>query len=138
MKVLAATIAVLALSASLASAKDICVVDPNLGSFVFKKVKALKPGGTIPLTGIGTAIPTAAFPVYGSAMMNSDGSAKFAIFSASMSPGACPVGCNNVTETLASVDGSFNATGNFDFTGDGIADGATSWTVVDCSTITLP
>ncbi len=131
----ALTVAGLSSSFSPAWAADFCVQDicvqDNFGNFwKFTGVKSLSVAGeATALEGIFS--PTVfKSPVSGSVTRLGDGTVKIGVF-VHVQP------INNFTETLQG-DLNFNASGNFENTGDVTSDGPTSWKRVSCDIVPAP
>lgn len=126
--------------ASSAWAKDICVSDSATGQHVFRKVKGLKPGGAIPLTGF-TVFFGQLLPLTGTAVMSSTGSVRIGVMVHAMSG---VDGQNGLYETVENADATFAGSGVWDNgdhdtqTRDYMGDQALTWTSIDCSTVVIP
>jgi hypothetical protein len=115
------------LTGSAAMAKDICVHLSPAGTFVFRGVKKLKPGGAIPLAGF--FFNPGSVPVGGSAIMRASGTVL--------------VGFTVYTDGAALVQ-TFTATTDSELNGTAIitsgpsAGTVLSLTAIDCKTVTVP
>lgn len=130
-----ATAAVLsiALAPSVALAADICLVDGVGLNLVFHKPKKLKSGRSIAITGIRTNGLSVALPLYGTALMRTGGTVDIGFTQASMQAG--------IQLEYAGSGGNADfefASVSYDNTGDGVADGTTTLTKVDCDTVIIP
>lgn len=115
-----------------AAAKDVCLTDGS-SHYVFKKVKALKPGGAVPLTGyIVFKNNFDVFPLEGTAMMKSDGTVVAAIACLELG------GPGYSTIIKWNADTTFAGDGLYDVAPFDSADGGTTFTTVDCHTVTVP
>src|SRR5262245_4022026 len=121
-----------------ALARDICVQELPLGAtYVFSRVKTLRPRHIVPLTGarvfadLGNVVP-----VDGTAVMRSDGTVIVGVLVHNMSPS---VRALEQLPPSMSTDADFAGTGTVDANGDFFSDGpAFTWTKVDCSSFTIP
>lgn len=120
--------------AGAAGAKDICLVNGDSGeTLVLRKVKKLKPGGAIPLSGVFTSGPIFS-ACDGAAAMNSAGN--------SISVG---VSChtlldgNSFSWVWTATDAALTGAGDRDTNGDDEPDGVPiSMVSIDCRTVTIP
>jgi hypothetical protein len=121
-----------------ALAKDICVQEFPFGlTYVFSKVKTLRPGRVVPLTGARVfAIGSNVVPVDGTAVMRADGTVNIGVLVHNMSPSLSQP--TNSFLVSMEADGAFTGTGTIDGDGDFQADGPVTWTAVDCASITIP
>jgi hypothetical protein len=131
----------LGLSPASALAKDICVHEVPVGlTYLFSKVKTLRPGRVVPLTGTRIfAIGSNAVPVHGSALMRTDGKVVIGVVVHNMSP-LLGASSSNFLVSME-TDADFTGSGTLDADGDFTADlqlGPVTWTSVDCSTIAIP
>jgi len=119
-------------------AKDICVQEFPFGlTYLFSKVKTLRPGRVIPLTGTRIfAIGSNAVPVHGAALMRTDGTVDVGVVVHNMSPSLSQPTSNFLVSM--ETDAAFTGTGTLDGDGDFQADGPVTWTSIDCSTIAIP
>jgi hypothetical protein len=131
-------------TASIASAKDICVLDsfgPDV--LIFKNVRVPKPpkpgksikARTIPLTGffMTAANGSDAAVVHGAAIVKTTGAIRVGV--TAQGTGALGVTTDVVFESM-DVDQTFVGTGYYSFPGH--ATTASTWKPLDCATITLP
>ena len=119
--------------AGTAAAKDICLDGGSSGKVVFRKVKKLKAGGTIPLAGM-YIISGSMAACEGAAAMNSAGnSVSVGIFCHGL------LLSNNFTWEWTATDTTLAGTGDRDLNGDYSPDGSPlTLTSIDCSTVTVP
>jgi len=110
-------------------AKDVCVSDGS-NTFIFKKVKTLRPGNAVPLVGIYQALGRAT-TFDGSAVMRADGSIAAGIFVHTLADDT-----GNFTMEWI-TDPSLAGVAKFDHNGDHESDGTLDLRVVDCSRIVL-
>jgi hypothetical protein len=129
---------------TIAEAKDICVADsfgPDV--IVFKKVKLPKPpkpGKSIkpriaPLTGfvMVTVNGTNAGPIHGSAIVKSDGAIRAAV----VGQGLAALGfTTDVVFESMNVNAGLSGSGIYSYPGKAAT--ASTWTPIDCGTVTLP
>lgn len=120
--------------AGAAAAKDICLVNGGSGeTLVLRKVKKLKAGGTIPLSGM--FISAGVFGACdGAAAMNSAGnSVSVGVFCHTLLLG------NDFSWAWTATDATLTGTGDRDTNGDNNPDGSPiTIDTIDCSTITIP
>jgi hypothetical protein len=121
-----------------ALAKDVCVSEnPAGGTFVFQKVKKLKPGKAVPLVGVfilGT--PAESYPVTGAAVLRAGGNVEVAVDVHAMSANVF-AGAKFSASMQTFTD--FTGTGGKDTDGDLVADvTAYGWVFADCKTIEIP
>lgn len=108
-------------------AKALCVSSSGGVHMIFPKVKALKPGRAVALTGVSTT----GGPIDGTAYMNAAGTSATVHVVISGVPSPL---CYDWTG-----DATLTGTGDFDIAPcDGASDGARTFTGVDCATLTLP
>jgi hypothetical protein len=128
---LAATAVMTLASPSTASAKDICLSEANEAELVFSKVKALKPGGAVALTGTWIFNGNS-WPMSGSAIMRTNGAVLIQVFVGT-------AGANDMGQRVQWVgDSSFAGEADYDSDGDNTPDGALTLTALDCETVVFP
>jgi hypothetical protein len=114
------------LAPSPAFAKRICVRDDGDSIWLFPKVKKLKPGQAIALSGV--FLPNSA-PVTGTAYMDFTGAVRIGVFVHSMAP------FSNSNSFAVNIlgDTDFAGAGNHDSDGDNVGEGPSTWTALDCA-----
>jgi hypothetical protein len=113
-------------------ARDLCIGDGS-STFVFRKVKTLRPGGAIALTGLYFNGFTTV-PVEGGATMRSDGTVAAGVFVHSADGGLAR---NSTLEWV--TNSTLAGTVPYDNDGDFLADdGVLNLSVIDCKMIVLP
>ena len=116
-------------------AKDICVKDQYGIHYIFNRVRALRPGKAVALT--GTYHPgDQSCPLTGSAVLTTGNQLRVALFVHCMAP----IGSNNFTVAAVGTP-DFNVAGDFDNNGDYEENnGGTGYTLspLDCATVPVP
>ncbi len=119
-------------SASVASAKDICITT-GFSAIRFSKIKPLKPGRSVALNGVYIGLFGTALPVYGAAYMRMNGTVTLAVTISDLA------GAGGVFHyAIEYADASLAGSGYYDSDGDGTSDGTFVWNADDCSTFSLP
>jgi hypothetical protein len=133
-KVALFTVLLLTSLAGVAAAKDICLENEGSGEkLLLRKVKKLKPGGAIALS--GTFVSGGNFAACnGAAAMNSAGSSVMVgVLCHSLVLG------NNFSWEWTATDATLTGTGDRDTNGDYEPDGSPiTINSIDCSTVTIP
>ena len=129
---LGAILALLQACPSAALAGDKCVKDAFGNLLLFKKVKILRPGGVVALTGMFISGTSA--PLTGAAVMRADGTVRIGVFLHTLDP---TLGTVNATYEWT-ADADFAGAGVFDSDGDYVSNGAISFLAYDCKTIPIP
>jgi hypothetical protein len=119
-----------------AKPKDVCLGNQtgggSLNTFIFREVKALTPGGAIPLQGLFFTAARRLAPFHGSAAMASDGTVRLGLFVHSTAESTNDFTVSGVTDT------NFVGTLKFDNDGDFVPNGTLAMELADCSTIAIP
>jgi hypothetical protein len=118
---------------SAALAADKCLKDAFGNLLVFKRVKILRPGGAVALTGmfISGAVSS---PLTGAAVMRADGTVRVGVFLHTLHP---TLGTVNATYEWT-ADADFAGAGVFDTDGDYLSNGAISFLTYDCKAFPIP
>lgn len=129
--ILVATFVLGAALATDAAARDVCTTDRS-NTFVFKRMKHLRPGDAVPLIGRYQRGALIAVPFDGTAVMRADGSVTAGIFVHDLVSET-----NNFTLEWT-TDATLAGIAKFDRDGDMRSDGTLDLRSVDCGTLLVP
>jgi hypothetical protein len=126
----------LALATTDALARDVCLGDSFGNTYVFSKVKALKPGQAVPLAGLFVSVsdPTTAYPLTGVGLAaKTSPTARFGIF-----VHALGLTTNNFTIEWSGSPTTYAGSGFYDFDGEYAAEDSITFTSTDCGAVAIP
>lgn len=117
-----------------AAAKDVCLTDQFNTSYVFRKVKKLKAGVAVPLTGFRVLLNQDVLPIEGTAMMKSDGT----VVAGMTVHGFLTAQGGDLLVRWTAADASLAGSGVYDLSPLDGPEGGFTFTSVACSTVTIP
>ena len=117
-----------------ASAKDVCLKDQFNNSYVFRKVKTLRAGAAVPLTGFEVLLNLDVLPIEGTAMMRTDGTV---IAGMTVHGQLTAQGVDALVRWFAS-DATLAGSGDYDLSPLDGPEGGYTFTSVDCATVAIP
>ena len=118
---------------SAAWARDVCLEFSGNDFIVLRKVKALHPGVSVPLSGFHyDTLSSTTAPVDGTAVMKADGTVLAGLFVHGLAEGS-----KNYTVEWK-TDATFAGAIKFDTDGDFLSNTSSPYQPIDCKTVPLP